>query len=373
MDYKPPKELKRFQATIVLAASAALVFGLWSFGWYVASAWVKNQVTDWVTTQKAHGAIAAFATMETSGFPSRITLTLTEPHYQGPLFGKALRWQGETLRVTARPWTPWRLAFNAPGKHKLGFGDQDFAGAADVLRGAAVLGARWPEELDLQVQGLRMKGSGPLEIGDMQLALRHDPSATASASGLQMHVQANNVVVPGGLPQPMSDRVQVLDFDARLTGEVLPGDFRERLPAWRDSGGALDVERLKFRSGSIGLAAAGTAALDKSLQPQGAFTAKIEGLFQVLEILRAKGVMSGSEAVVATMGLSALSTRPKDGGAPSINMSVTVQDNELSLGPLKIMKMPKIDWGFPATPEFLEEPSAPEPAPRDYKDVKPVI
>lgn len=372
LNYQKPKQLQRFQAVIVLIASAAVVFGLWSFVWYATSALVKAEVKDWVDQQRTMGAIADYGDMQTSGFPSRIILTLSDPRYEGRAFGDIISWQSDVLTVMARPWQPWTLHVQAPGKHMLeiGGGRLNLTGAAEVLRADVILGDQWPEELDLQVQGLTFNGSAPLAVESLRLAFTHDASASASATGVSLNLQGSGITVPGGLPQPLGDRVQNIDLVARITGSVVPGPISKRLPAWRDSGGAIDVDRLKLRSGPLGLAAAGTAALDKNLQPQGAFTAKIEGLFQVLEILRAKGLMRASDAVVATMALSALSKRPKDGGAASINVSVTVQEGALSLGPLKVMKMPKFDWGIAARPAPAK--TAPQPAQRDYKAIKPV-
>jgi len=372
LHYKKPKELKRFQAVAAFLASAALVFGLWSFMWYAASAWVKSEVTDWVATQRRLGGVAGFDRMETSGFPSRITLSLNAPHYEGPVFGRAISWKSDVLTVSARPWTPWRLHVVASGRHNLTLGDDAlrFAGAAERFAADVVLGDVWPQSLNMEIRGLNLNGGTTVSAGSLHVQMAHDPSVQAGGTGLKLNVVASNLVLPGVLPQPLGDRVQSFDMVARVTGAVIPGPARVRIPAWRDSGGAIEFERLRFRSGHFALATGGTVALDKKLQPQGALTAKVEGLFQMMEILRARGVMRDSDAVVATMALSALSKRPKNGGPSSINVSATVHDGILSLGPLKVMKMPTFDWGFPAP--AAPRPSAPQPPPRDYKDIKPV-
>lgn len=97
----------------------------------------------------------------------------------------------------------------------------------------------------------------------------------------------------------------------------------------------------------------------------GAFTAKFEGLFQVLESLRKQGIVRDGDAVLATMALAAMSKRPPDGGAPTINLAVSVQDRKLSLGPIPVLELPFIDWGPGAGGAVLEVEQAPV---RDYKD-----
>jgi len=379
LHYQKPKELRRFQTALAFIASAALVFGLWSFAWYAMSAWAKSEITGWVEAQRSLGAVVDYASMETAGFPTRITLTLTAPRYEGPAFGTTVKWKSGTLTVNARPWTPWKLHLNAPDNHDVLLANDTlrFTGAAERFEADVVLGPVWPKSLNLRVQGLTMNGSAPLSIERLHLQAVHDPNTQAGGTGLSLDITGDNLVLPGILPMPLGDDVQNLDVAARVTGPVIPGALRERLSEWRDGGGAIEFERLKFRSGPLAVAAGGTATLDKNFQPQGAFTAKIEGLFQVMEILRARGTMRAGDAVKATMALSALSTRPKNGETPSINLSVTVQDGELSLGPLRVMKMPVFDpvqdWGLAPPPPVAEAAAEPQTPPRNYKDIKPVF
>jgi len=283
------------------------------------------------------------------------------------------------LTVMARPWTPWKLHVEAPGKHELKIGGNNadegawnFIGTVKTLVADVVLGDVWPEKLNLHIKDLDMDGSALLMVSSLRIGFHHDPSARASEIGVNVSVQGQNITVPGGLPEPLGNQVDVIDVMARITGDVRPGPAQDRVPAWQQSGGAVRVERLKFRGGPLAFTAGGRAALDKDLQPQGAFTAKIEGLFQVMEILRAKGLMRDGDAVMATMALSALSKRPKDGGTPFINISVTVQDGDVGVGPLKVMTMPTLDWGFPVHAPEPAPVMEPTPPPRDYKDVKPI-
>lgn len=382
MTYQKPKELQRFQLVVAVLASAALVFGLWSFAWYAMTSWAQKEVTDWVDLQRSLGAVVAYTSLETSGFPTGIKLTLTEPRYEGRALGRALTWSSDLLEVSAKPWTPWRLHVNAPGQHQLNLGNGagralQFAGQAKSLEMDAVLGGVWPETLDLRVQDLQMSGTESIAIAQMRARFSHSSSTQAGGTGMSLRLEGDDLNLPGLLPRTLGDLIHTIDLALRVTGAVVPPSEADKaqssLVTWRGSGGAIEVEHLKFRSGPLGIAAGGTMALDQNLQPEGAFTAKIEGFFQVMEILRAQGIMREGDAVMATMALSALSKRPKDGGTPFMNVSVTVQESELSVGPLKIMKMPQFDWGLPTTagePDMAQDPT---PPPRDYKDVKPIF
>ncbi|OEJ69626.1 DUF2125 domain-containing protein [Magnetovibrio blakemorei] len=382
MTYQKPKELQRFQLVVAILASAALVFGLWSFAWYAMTSWAQKEVTDWVHLQRSLGAVVEYASMETSGFPTGIKLTFAEPRYEGAALGRMIKWNSDFIEVSAKPWTPWRLHVNAPGHQQLNLdnGAQQplqFEGQAKSLVVDAVLGGVWPETLDLRLEDLQMSGTESIAIAQMRVRFSHSPTTQAGGTGISLRVEGDDLNFPGLLPRTLGDLIHTIDLALRVTGAVVPPSEADKakssLVTWRDSGGAIEVEHLKFRSGPLGIAAGGTAALDQNLQPEGAFTAKIEGFFQVMEILRAQGIMREGDAVMATMALSALSKRPKDGGAPFMNVSVTVQDSELSVGPLKIMKMPQFDWGLPTTAEETDTVQEPTPTPRDYKDVKPIF
>lgn len=368
MTYQAPKQLRRFQAVMVLLVSAMLVLGLWTLTWFVAETWVKSTVTDWVEAQRALGNDAGYETMEASGFPSRIILTITKPTYTGTLMGQSVAWSGENLVVGTRPWMPWRLHLEASGKHELnlGGGALNLSGQAETLSADLVTGDVWPQSLDLAISKLELSDGEMVGIEDLKAHFGYAPDGT----GLKVQAKGTNLTVPRSANMVLGNVVQNFDLSLRISDPLVPGDVLESLPRWRAGGGVMQVERFKVRSGPLGMTAAGTLALNDALQPMGAFTAKIEGLFHVLEILRVRGVVRASEAVIATMALSALSKRPKNGGASSINLSVTVQDGVLSLGPIKLMEMPHVVWGIAA--EAPPPVAAPEP-PRDYKDVPPVL
>ena len=368
MTYQPPKQLRRLKAIMVLLVSALLVLGLWTLTWFAAEMWAKSSITDWAEAQRALGAEVGYETLETSGFPSRITFTITKPTYTGPLMGQNVEWSGERLVVGTRPWTPWRLHLDAPGRHdlKLGGGVLNLSGQAESLSADLVAGDVWPQSLDLSIAGLELSDGEVVGVDDLTAHFGYAPDGT----GLKILAKGTNLTLPHSANMVLGNTVQNFDVALSMSDPLMPGAVLEGLPRWRAGGGAMEIERFKVRSGPLGLTAAGTLALNDALQPMGAFTAKIEGLFQVLEILRVRGFVRGSDAVIATMALSALSKRPKNGGASSINLSVTVQDGMLSLGPIPIMKMPHVVWGISA--EAPAPVAAPKP-PRDYKDVPPVL
>lgn len=386
MSYQPPKQLRRFRTAMALVVSVLLVGGLWTGLWFGASNYVQSLLDDWVHAQAAQANVAGYESVELAGFPSRIILTITNPHYLGPVAGlgiaglgiaglddaaRTVSWKGETLTLSTRPWMPWHLHADLAGQQELKAVDGSFAVAGTAARLSAdfVPGGTWPERLALDLQGLDLRGSANVSMDALTVNWVYDAAVKAGGDGLRLTLTGSNWNLPlvGGFG--LGDTVQTLETALRVTGPVQPGPLGERLTQWRDVGGAVQVESLKARVGPLAVAASGTFALDGQMQPIGAFSAKIEGLFQVLEILRAQGVVSGSDSVMATMALAAMSRRSADGGPASINLAVSVQDRKLTLGTIQLLELPSIDWGL--TSEAAEA-EADKPPVRDYKDVPPI-
>lgn len=371
MNYKPPKGVQRFQAGLVLIVSIFLVVGLWTGGWFIAQSLVNSAINDWMDSERAKGSIVSYESLELSGYPSRIVLKIKSPAFQGKVLGGNIEWHGESLTLMTRPWYPWALNLQAPGKHavKLTANSLDFKGEIASLNIDLTPGENWPENLDVSLIGLNLKEqqtSTALSMGKLKLHLSHD----ANGAGLKFSTEGTALQIPKVLKLPLGNTVQVFNVAFTVANPLSPselrGDLRDVLPNWQQRGNKINISRFKVRNGPLGLTTSGALSLDDNLQPTGSFTAKFEGLFKVLEILRLQDQIDPSNAVLATMALSVFSKRPPGGGPATINLSVKVKDQKLSLGPIKIFDIPRITWGIP-------EPVVEDvPTPRNYKDVTPV-
>ena len=373
MNYKPPKGVQRFQAGMVLIVSVLLVGGVWTGGWFVAQAMVNSAINDWIDAARADGATVSYESLDLSGYPARIVLKIKAPVYRGVAFGEAIEWQGESLTVMTRPWNPWALNIQAPGKHTVNLAAKSlsFKGEVAGLNVDLNPGEGWPDNLDVSVVGLKLKEqqtASQLSMGKFKLHISHDPNG----AGLKFFTDGTAIRLPKVLKLPLGQTVQVLALTFTIADPLSPaelaGDLSQILPRWQKRGNQINITRFKLRNGPLGLTTSGTLALDDNLQPTGTFTAKFEGLFKVLEILRMQGQIDPSNAVIATMALSAFSKRPPGGGPSTINLSVKVKDQKLSLGPIKIFDIPRVTWGIAEPKAEVED----VPVPRNYKDIAPV-
>lgn len=371
LSYETPKELRRFRASMVLLISALLVAGLWTAVWFSASHYVKKQVVQWADQQAAQGSTAAFETMDISGFPSRIIMTMVKPHFDGIVLDERVAWRGEHVTITTRPWAPWRLQVEAPGRHDFNFGaGLSVKGKVETLRASIVTGGELPEQLTLDLAGVDLHGDAKVLIDALQVKLKHNDQITASGEGMSIELAGTNLTLPLRGGWGLGNTIANVEALLKVNGPVKLGALRDRLTTWRDIGGMVTVERLKVRAGPLAIAAAGTVSLDTNMQPVTALSTKIEGLFQVLAILRKQGIVRDGDAVLATMVLSALSKRPPGGGKPSINLAVNIADRKLMLGPVPVLSVPEINWG---QAPIAREPTPTEPPKRDYKKIAPVL
>jgi hypothetical protein len=116
------------------------------------------------------------------------------------------------------------------------------------------------------------------------------------------------------------------------------------LVKWRDGGGTVEVARLNLAYGFLDVWANGTMALDGDMQPIGAFTAKVEGFFPLVDALKEKGLVRARDAVTAKVVLGVLAKKPADGGPPTLNLPLTVQGRKVYAGPLALAQVPAIPW-----------------------------
>lgn len=114
---------------------------------------------------------------------------------------------------------------------------------------------------------------------------------------------------------------------------------------WAKKGGVLEIEKLAFEWGPLNGEGDGTLALDPDLQPLAAFSLKISGLEPLLDQLAHEKIIRKNVALIAKLSLGLLQNQatPRD-EAPSHKVALSLQKGDLSIGPLTIVKLPKIEW-----------------------------
>ena len=339
----------RFRSKLSLGvAIAAVLAAFYSAGWLFLAHRARVVVDAYMARQHDQGTNLTVATQAIEGFPFLIEVRLTGivaaglPHVPD---GRA------TVPVAvawARPWQldAWRFSLLGGGTIDGPQGHVSF----DLLGGhaSAILGpgaTPGGDLADLHVDNIVIsQGDRVLKAARAGVTLRLPPEAPRAHEEplFSATLEAHKVTVPTAV-DPLGPEIDHLMLDGTWRGPLPPGKLADALAAWRDDGGTIDLQGIDLGWGPLALAADGTLALDKNMQPLGAFSARIMGYDAILDALIASGHIHQNEASLARMGLSMMAQRGAD-GTPQLKTPVSVQDGALFMGPARLMKVPKVVW-----------------------------
>jgi hypothetical protein len=353
LSYRPPAYLRTVKIASFAFAGAAGLAVLWVVAWFSLASNMRSETLAWVEARRAEGFTVAYTKFELGGFPFMLLATIEEPGLGRPDIRAPWVWQGERLTMRARPWTPWRLRLALAGAQTVRLTDggqpRTFKGDADELALDLVLGGGGAESGRLTVAGLAFssaEGTPAVAVERAELAARRRFPGPEDhrASTLDVDLTALGLGLPAGLDLPLGRTVGALSLEASLRGTVPAAPWPAALAKWRDDGGTVEVARLTLTYGPLDALANGTLALDGGMQPIGAFTAKVQGFFPLVDALKEKGLVRGRDAVTAKVVLGVLAKKPADGGPPTLNLPLTVQGRKVYAGPLALAEVPAIPW-----------------------------
>lgn len=310
--------------------------------------WLANEISEgidkWVAAEQAEGRIVAFGARDITGFPGDMRFSFQGISYEDRARGRALHLPGLTGsmspldlgRITGEADGPLVVQLEkgpAPGRYEISAADN-----------AILYQAASPQEVVVNMQGVRVSGGEAL---DGLTATKFDiglERGTVPVYGT-FSVDAEEIQLPPIHATPLADNVRYLQIVADLKGAVPPAAITSAgLEAWRQDGGDIDFRKLAFGHGDADVAAEGTLALDDDLQPIAAFTAKVSGFAETIDTLIQAGYVRPQEGGLAKAVLGFLARTPKGGGPPTLGAAISVQDRELSVGPVKLMRLPRVRW-----------------------------
>ncbi len=350
-----------------LLAGLAIAAALYAGAWYAGAHLLRGEVEHWLETRRAEGYGIRAGAVTTAGFPSRVAVRLTDLDFTAPPARGRWTWRTGAVDVAVSPLRPDHIVLDLSGTHELAgpwlespllqFTAAKAALVLDLKDGAL-------DEVQLTLDdGRGAWGTDSrlhVDKAGVRISLhpRTPPSAapaSSSAGGAQpvissrLAVRIENLTVPGKLPPPLSGTLREIAFNADVVGPVGDGALPKLLAAWSTAGGAIDLRDVSLDWPPVALSGEGSVALDQNLQPMGAFTTRIAGFTDGLDIMVREQRMSRDEAAVAKAMLG-LMAKPGAGGRAEISVPLTVQDRLLSAGPLKLFELPQVDWPQGAPP-----------------------
>jgi hypothetical protein len=269
-----------------------------------------------------------------------------EMRFRDLMPGRAGEIKVPVIEASARPWNLRSWAIDAPAGLTATTGPAETPRASltsQAATGAVVVDTDHVAlKLDLQHPALEDGERVAARESVVSASLPREPPRSHADASVSLAIAAYDLRLPN-LPAPFRGTVDELAFDMTMLGPIPNLPPRQAAEAWRDAGGTIELEKITVRSGDFAVTGSGTFALDREMQPEAAFSGSVQGYDRLIAGLSEIGVLPLGGSVLANVGLSLLA-KPGANGHPQIKTSFTIQNGEMSLGPIKLGRAPHIGW-----------------------------
>ena len=326
--------------TVLLAVAA----GAYTLYWYGAAEVAKEAIALWADERRDEGFNVDYGDIEVTGFPFSFHMRIDRPAF-GQALVPAWTWRTEQLSARARPWSPNRFTIAAATGHDVeytarGVRQRVRALGRDVrfdvvLRGGVV------DRVTARGRDLRIAVDGLIgSFGAARIDIRYqvDGLGANGMRGPSLALSASEIVLPFDELENLGIGGHIARFGAAatLTGPVRAGPFDRAVTAWRDGGGALNINTLRLEWGDLRLDGDGTIALDETFRPIGALTLRALGVSETINALRDAGTLSPREAAIVRITLRVLAGASEGG---KMLLPVTAQFGKLYVGPVAVTEI----------------------------------
>lgn len=350
--YRPPRHLVVIRRSLIAGGIAVALTVSYVAYWFFTANAIRTGALDWAEAMRRQGYAIQYSHMEVGGFPLSFRIALSDLEVNTPLSDIVRHWKTKAATAVAPPWNPNRIHADLSGHHELGLmvggTPTRFTGQAAKLALDLRPGQPLPASLALSGSGLRFSGDDGSGASARTLAVemvRIPHSGTGrQAPAFSLAVSGDEIEVPESLDFTFGSRITRIGLETKVQGPLWNGLDARSLGAWRDDGGTIDIGRFSLTYGPLSLAASGTLALDQELQPIGTFTARFQGFFEVIDVLRGRGQILARDATTAKVVLGALAKRPEGGGPATLTVPLTIRERTLFAGPVKFLTFPPIPW-----------------------------
>lgn len=344
----PARRVGRGRGLFLLLLLIFLCAGAYTAYWRIVAGRIRGEFTAWVQRARAKKLDISWQRLRVTGYPAAFRLKLEAASFRDTALSPTPVVRIPVLSGRARPWDlrDWRLAAPqglsaeiavAAGRGPIRLAAHAASGAVSVAPagGAAI----W---LTLENTTAARRERAAIGLADAWIVLPAQPprAHTRPLPGIGLHLQ--QVRLPVAAP-PLGSTIDDLSAGLTVKGALPPGPLVRAISAWREGGGTIAVDHLRLHWGALGARGAGTLALNRDLQPIGAFSGAIEGYGEILTALVRSGRLHAQEAGLARLALTMLAKAGPD-GRPEIATSFTIENGEMYLGPARLGPVPHIGW-----------------------------
>jgi hypothetical protein len=345
---------------ITTIAILALIFGGYFFWWNTVADTALSQVEIWKQAKIKEGYSIEHSPIEISGFPYRVRLDLGALQVKHP--NSALT-TADSVWVVAQPWSLKHIIFGTKGtathqwiqnsvSRKLELTPTESVGSA-TLTSKGKLKTLAIDLKDIQSIFTDAKGPQKATTGRFQIHVRQSvlpqkmaegaeaPASEQDIPAWQMAVRVDDLTLADRTDLPLGNHISHAAISAVVEGKSSDFTSKEKILAWRDKGGAIDVRELNLVWGKSSATADGNLTLDTENRPLGAFRAKITGFNELLDVFgQAKG-LDAKNRLAAGFALN-LIAKENEKGERYLDLPISLQNGAAYLGPVSLTKLDPI-------------------------------
>lgn len=330
-----------------LLAALLLVLAAGSFViWRWAAGQMRAQFDLWMQAQRAQGWRVTHAEPSFGGWPLAVAMTLPDLSLSGldTELPQGVAWRGEQVTFRLGATTPRLLTVTLAGPQRLRLGANRPVGyrAARCVLSVPLPEAGPPRVLALDADGIAADGGVGIGLLQGRFERREQPA------GLDVRLTAEAIAFPPPpAPQPaLGAHIASATLEGTLTGRLASDapDPAAAATAWRESGGRVVARRLALGWGPLGVSGQAELGLDAALQPEGSAGLHLVGYAETLQALAAAQVIAPRAAQAATAVLGLLATTPDGGGAPMVDVPLTLRDRAVQMGRIPLLRLPELVW-----------------------------
>ena len=307
---------------------ALIVFGAYVVVWNQSAQAMRKAVAAWTEDVREQGGAASFGEFKATGFPFFLRGALTAVS----IGGGGWAWTAPRLFIDASPFEPDRLIFSAPDPHeiRLASGGRWRVDAPDGRASLAKDESRgWL--LDVQSGPGRIEaigGASSVSASSFLLSAAPNP---LDRSRVFFGVDARGIEAVQGERRISIDAAEIALAVGNLGGA-------RSLRAWRDTGGKVEVQRLRLEAAGAHAEFSGQLILDPDGYPAGTLKAEIVNPAPIAEILGAAGVIAKGDVASATAALSLAALA----GGGRIAAPLTLEERAAHVAGVRLGKLPQV-------------------------------
>lgn len=305
---------------------AVILAGLYASYWFVGSSQVETRARAALAELEARGWEIDYASLGTTGFPSRFDTSVEELSLVSP--DGRLAWEAPFFQLLALSYRPNRVIAVWPERQRVTLAGQAFDLASDRLRASAAVGlsASFPlNEATVEGDGIVVQSEGgwTLSARSLLAAVRQAGPAT-----YDVYLGSEAIALP-----LVAEGLDLLRIDGRV---MLDAPIDARLPGPPRLLG-LSLREARLASGGTAITAVGDLAPDAQGFLAGTLTLRAENWRDLLAVLESAGLLVLDQAPFLAGALEQLA-----GGEKDIELPVTFRDGQVEALGVVLLPAPRV-------------------------------